>query len=368
MMATSPVNAATFRDRKNLALARLSEIGAPLLTIGARLSARGVPTPPASWRRGILLGADHIGDVLYNTASLPALAEALPECQWHFVATPPASEILANNPYVFGCVASPAALGSIDVALCYNSGGYWRELLSALRYGIPNRVGYVHKGFSALVTHPVRINYPQPYPAYFRDLVAQLTGRPPDWPLRPKIYPSSQNTEKAHAVWRAAELGGKPVIACFLTSRQGAGVWPARKFAETVAILEATDCCQTVLCGTASDTALLDALKTEFGLQAAMITGELDLLSLGIFLQMCAVVLCPDSGPRHLANAVRTPVVFVRNFAVGQIETGAYCETEIDAAPPDLERVAASDQAAAFERLRPEDVADLVRQRLLEQD
>ncbi len=237
------------------------------------------------------MGADHIGDVLYNTASLPVLAEAFPDCEWHFVAAPPPTEILANNPSIKSCVSSPAALGSLDVAICYNSGGYWRELATAVRCGIPNRVGYVHKGFSALVTHPVRINYPQPYPAYFRDLVAQLTGRPPAWPLRPRIYPAAQNGEKAEAAWGAAGLGKKPVVACFLTSRQAAGVWPARKFAETVALLEAMGCCRTVLCGTASDAALLEALKAEFGLQAVTLTGKLDLLSLGSFLQKCAGAL-----------------------------------------------------------------------------
>ncbi|MEO8044795.1 MAG: glycosyltransferase family 9 protein, partial [Spartobacteria bacterium] len=113
-----------------------------------------------------------------------------------------------------------------------------------------------------------------------------------------------------------------------------------------------------------SDAALLEALKAEFGLQAVMLTGQLGLLSLGFFLRKCAVVLCPDSGPRHLANAVETPVVFVRNFAVGRIETGAYCETEIDAAPPELERVVATDQVSAFERLSPENVAEFVRQRV----
>ncbi len=153
------------------------------------------------------------------------------------------------------------------------------------------------------------------------------------------------------------------MIACFLTSRQASGVWPARKFAETVAQLEAADIGRTVLCGTAEDGALLGELKAQFGLQAPLLTGQLDLLALGCFLEKCAVVLCPDSGPRHLANAVGTPVVFVRNFAVGRIETGAYCETEIDAAPA-LERVAPADQAAAFETLAPARVSELVREQM----
>ncbi len=87
--------------------------------------------------------------------------------------------------------------------------------------------------------------------------------------------------------------------------------------------------------------------------------GDLRLLPLACFLQRCAVVLCPDSGPRHLANAVGTPVVFVRNIAVGKVETGVYCETEIDVAPG-LERVSLSKQQTAFAMLTPESVASRV--------
>ncbi|MEO6971708.1 MAG: glycosyltransferase family 9 protein [Chthoniobacterales bacterium] len=360
-MSSSPIQAATFRHPRNLFAARLSEWASPILKGAASFLSRARPTPPASWRCGILLGADHIGDVLYNTASLPILAEAFPQCEWHYVASPPASDILANNPFIKSCVLSPDAIGSVDAAICYNSGGYWRDLIDVVRRGIPNRLGYVHKGFSALVTHPVEINYPQPYPAYFRDLVGQLTEREANWSLRPRIYPSPDDATKADGIWRETGFGGKPVVACFLTSRQAFGVWPARKFAEVVTHLEASGALQMVLCGTTDEADLLGKLKSEFALKTPILAGQLRLLELGCFLQKCAVVLCPDSGPRHLANAVRTPVVFVRNFAVGKIETGAYCETEIDAAP-DLERVSPSEQEDAFDLLRPENVADLVRQ------
>ncbi len=362
-MSLSAVNAASFRDPRNLLLARVSEFGAPLLKCWARASTPGKSTPPSSWRRGVLFGARHIGDVLYNTASLPELASAFPACEWHYVADGPTAQVLAGNPCLASCIPSLASLGPVDVAVCYNSGSYWREIIAATRRGIPNRVGYVHKGLSALVTHPIRINYPQSYPAYFRDLVGQLTNREATWSLRPKIYPSPADNSNAERVWSESGLGQKPVVACFLTSRQASGVWPAGKFAEVVAHVEASGTLQKVLCGTADEADLFAKLKSDFGLKAPILAGQLRLLELGCFLRKCAVVLCPDSGPRHLANAVQTPLVFVRNFAVGKVETGAYCETEIDAAP-DLERVPQIDQARAFDLLPPERVAELVRQQV----
>ncbi|MEO7043436.1 MAG: hypothetical protein ABI035_14330, partial [Gemmatimonadaceae bacterium] len=50
-------------------------------------------------------------------------------------------------------------------------------------------------------------------------------------------------------------------------------------------------------------------------------------------LRRCSVHFCMDSGPRHLANAVGTPVVFTRNLAVRASEAGTYCPTEVDVMP-----------------------------------
>ena len=358
-------NRKRFRSLGKYALACGSELLSPLIRA---VSKSDRETPPQAWRRGLLLGADHIGDVLYNTASLPHLRQGLPECRWSYVAEAPADEVLAGNPNVDSVLSRSLVkrmpAGSFDVAICYNSSSTSRDLLFAARLQIPNRVGYPDKGFSSLVTFPIKIRYPQPYPAYFRDLVGQVTRRPPDWDLRPQIFPTSEDMAAADEAWNSLGLNGSArVVACFATSRQPSGVWPAAKFAETLSHIEARSGAQTILCGTAGDAAALHALKRQFGLRAMIMAGELRLLALACFLRRCAVVLCPDSGPRHLANAVGTPVVFVRNLAVGKIETGVYCDTEMDVAP-DVERVPRTDQPDVFARLRPEMISAVVTARI----
>ena len=307
------------------------------------------------------MGATHIGDMLYNTGSLPHLAAGLPDCRWTWVAEAPASAVLAGNPCLEAVISradlSKQPRGNFDVAICYNSSSTWRDLIFAAKLGLPNRVGYADKGFSGLVTRSLQIRHPQPYPAYFRDLVSQVTGQPPTWSLQPRIYPNQYDEKLAAAVWdRHLLTAHLPVVACFVTSRQPYGVWPAESFAKTVAKLEASGACSVILCGTKGDIPQLELLKARFCLRSSIIAGELELLSLSCLLRRCAVVLCPDSGPRHIANAVGTRVVFVRNLAVGKIETGAYCETEIDAAP-DVEEVATAAQPRAFKLLTPEQLA-----------
>ena len=93
-----------FQSRTGYALAVCAELGAPVLRF---LSARvtGAQTPPSQWRRGLILGHTHIGDVLFRTASLPQLARALPECEWHYLATAEGAQ-LHGRPSLFTIVKS----------------------------------------------------------------------------------------------------------------------------------------------------------------------------------------------------------------------------------------------------------------------
>lgn len=221
-----------------------------------------------------------------------------------------------------------------DVALCYDTGAYWKPLMLAIRAGIPNRVGYVHKGCSGGVTHPIGINFPQPYPAYFRDLVAQLTGMPPDGPLQPKVYPSQDDSREADALWRSFFLSGnQPVLAAFVASRQSIGVPPPRFLGEILASLSTRTPVNILLMGGTDDEALLHFLKHQWRLSAHIIAGRLNLRAVTALLARCTLVFSTDSGPRHLANAAGVPVAFVRNLWSRRIETGQYLDTETDLAP-----------------------------------
>lgn len=337
----------TFRSPTLYAAACATEIAAPLLRVFARMRNPGNPTHPSTWRTALLLGADHIGDVLYRTPSLHALKRSFPDCEWLFAVSGSAGEVLANNPHVTPVILpahapdKSAALANalrgkvVDAVLCYNSGGYWTDLLTALDLGISNRVGYVHKGCSAWVTHPAKINFPQPYPAYFRDLVAQLTQQTGDWSLRPLVYPSDQDHAEANALWDDLHLGQTPVLACFPFTRQTTPSWSANNFAQALKSVAESTGVQPLLCGGPDDGHRLSALATQATLSCPVLAGRLNLRALTAFLSRTALVFANDSGPRHLANAAGVQVAFIRNLWPRRIETGCYLDTETDLAPMD---------------------------------
>jgi len=357
-----------FRSPRQLICAHATEALAPMLRMGSSWWSNS-STSPERWRKGLLIGANHIGDILYRTSSLMQLAKGFPDCTWDILTPEPAAQILEGNPAIrkihrmeipyYGSEDfMTLKQEQYDVAICYDSGSYTHPLLTTTLLGIPNRVGYVHKGWSGLVTHPIGIKYPQPFPAYFRDLVAQLTRQEASWDLRPKVTLTEQDHRKAEALWSELMLADdRPVLACFVTTRQPTGVWPLEKFRETLELLHGSSPAQIVLCGAPQDKEILKSLESSLSFQVCINAGQLGLRALIAFLAKCHVVLSTDSGPRHLANAAGVPVVFVRNPWFSRKEAGVYCpESEYDMAL-DLEFVIPNNQGAYWQNVTVEAVA-----------
>ena len=337
-----------FRSTANYAAAVASELAAPALRLGARLLARGGATSPTEWRRGVIFGNAHIGDVLYRTCSLQHLAASLPQCEWSYLAAPTSAAVLEGNPALAEVLPivqgdSAAAISDLDalrkrgfdVALCTENTRGYEALLLATRLGIPNRVGFVQKGFSGLATIGVPLAAPMSRPAQFRRMVETITRTPDESPLRPRVYPTAADRESADAEWRRLGLDdGRYVIATAITTRQTTGAFPPEFFAALLSrIAAARPRARVLLLGSSDDRTALDAVARVLGDRAVISAGRLALRGVVSLLARCVAFVGSDSGPRHLANAAEIPVFFVRNMGGSQAESGWYCATEVDVAP-----------------------------------
>lgn len=347
----------------------------PLRAVACALVPRPAE-PPGAWRRGLIVGHPHIGDVLYRTASLGPLAESFPRCEWHFLAAPGSAQVLRGNPHLAAVHAdsvgdeawqlAPGALARLrrldfDVVLCTNSVRYYADLALALRLRAPSRVGFTYKGLGGLVTHPVPIDFPSPYPAYFRGMVAALAGRPPTWGLRPRVYPGPADTDRAAAVMREVGLdSGAPIVVTVLTQRQKGEIWPIGHWLDALRLVHRATDSVVALCGAAEDSEFLAAVARRADFPMRVLAGRLDLLAFAEMLRRSAVFFGVDSGPRHLANAAGIPVVFFRHLAYLRAEAGAYCDAETDLSPPDAELLTRPAQRDVLARIAPDVVAERV--------
>jgi heptosyltransferase II len=363
----------------NYLLGCASELCAPILRGATRRLVPGQKSPPASWKRGLIISHTRIGDVLFRTCSLEQLKKGLPDCEWYYLAAPDSAEVLRGNPFLAsvlplcdsaGCLrllpgaAEELRAMKLEVALCTNPNTYWQDHKVALAAKIPNRIGFVHRGLSGLVTSAVSCNYPSPWAGYFRQIVAQVTGVAPDWPLIPMMYASQEDERLALAQWKKMGLpGDAPVVACFMTTREASHVWPKDCYQATLKLVRENSGAHIVLSGSKQDASMLGEFAARCGVPCKVMAGELGLGGLFCFLKKCSAVLSPDSGPRHIANAAGTPVVFMRNLFCSKIETGRYCQNEIDLSP-DAEFVPVDEQETLLRRVSPALVAQTILQLL----
>ncbi len=353
MRGISGIDPRAFRKRRNLWLAYLSELASPVLNAAATMTARGRSSPPSQWRNGLIVGHNHLGDVLYRTCSLEPLRRALPECSWSYLTSPVSAQALKNNASLLEILPFAAGEDSwklrhggflelsarrFDVVLCTNTLRHYPDFALAAALRIPNRAGYIDKGLSGMITHPVMLNFPDSYPAYFRSMVAQIANIDPDWTLRPRIFPDDASRRQAEAAWRGAGFdGSRPVLACTPVTRQPSGDAPRDVLLSILSRARNVLDFDVALCGAPEDLEELGRMAQTLPFEATVLAGRLDVLAFAALLEKCAALLTVDSGPRHLGNAVGLPVLFTRNLAQLRVETGKYCETETDVFPDTAE-------------------------------
>lgn len=86
-------------------------------------------------------------------------------------------------------------------------------------------------------------------------------------------------------------------------------VWPPERFARVAGILQKEHGTRALLCGTAYDRPVLEAIRAQIDLPELILEGSVGMLA--AVLSRASLCLSNDSGPRHLAIAVGTPSVAI---------------------------------------------------------
>ena len=108
---------------------------------------------------------------------------------------------------------------------------------------------------------------------------------------------------------QAAGASDERLIGVNLGASDERRVWPLENFARVVNALQDQPQTRVVLLGGPEDKARMVALQQLVAREAVQCAGELSPRVTAALLERCAVLITNDSGPMHLAIAVKTPVV-----------------------------------------------------------
>jgi ADP-heptose:LPS heptosyltransferase len=131
--------------------------------------------------------------------------------------------------------------------------------------------------------------------------------------LEPQIFPSVADLDTAHTLLRQEGIDESRPIAVFITQTSGKQLksWREDRFRAVAETLHQEQGMQIVFAGTASESPSIDALRKVFSFSTANVAGRTSLQELSALLSLADVALTLDTGPMHLARAVRLPMVVI---------------------------------------------------------
>jgi ADP-heptose:LPS heptosyltransferase len=275
---------------------------------------------------------DNLGDVLLATPAIHALRRALPTARFTLFASPVGAQVAALNPDLDDALEyrapwmdpdrrlpqDPAREGSILAEL--RRGGYDGAIIftsyhqsplptAYLGYlaGIPLRHAASIDGPGSLLTsrhrHPDRMMHEVERGL---DLVGGL-GVPPaadDLVLRPR----EEDRLMMRELVRHYRRGGRPVIVAHPGCTQIARTYPPDLFAEAANAIRAETGAQFIWTGADHESDLVARIQRDLDEPGLNLAGQTDLSQLAALIAACDLALTNNTGPMHVAAAVKTPV------------------------------------------------------------
>jgi len=265
-----------------------------------------------------------IGDTLMALPALSALRRHYSDDEiW--IAAPPGIRDLFAGPETRERLFLPAPMtGKTSLrraAAAWREGRFSTGILltnsfgSALEFavaGIPERWGYDRDGRGFFLTRRVRFRRPERpvhMVRYYLDLMEGL-GIPAVAPdIRIALAPEEKR--RGREILASAGLEpGRPLVILNPGAAYGpAKRWPAERFAELAALLQQRHDAEIAVTGTARDREAAEAVGAGLARPAALLAGKTSLRELLSVMASASVFVTNDSGPMHMANALRIPVV-----------------------------------------------------------
>lgn len=271
-----------------------------------------------------------LGDLLLSTPVMHSLKEEFPRARLTVMAREAFVDVVEGNPKVDRVIPVPADFtrgfknfsrqlslvreGSYDLALVLWTSA--REAYLLTLAGIPLRVGQAGRlMYSFLFTHRVerrsdRGDEESHQVETLLDYVRVLGIEPKNRELDFFIPPQAQ----AHADSMLEEMGiGRDDFLIGFNCTKGLpvtpGQWPVEKFSSFARSLAGHFGAKMIFTGTNGEKAIVDAVMSGLSGPFYSMAGKTTIKEAAALIRRCRLFVSPDSGPMHIAAALKVPVV-----------------------------------------------------------
>ncbi|MEM8739378.1 MAG: lipopolysaccharide heptosyltransferase II [Planctomycetota bacterium] len=277
-------------------------------------------------RRLLVVMPTWFGDILMATPTLRALRTLWPDAHLAVLVRENLTDLVEGLSAIDQILPAPAKgqggsafrlakrLSRMDFDTAVLLPNSFRSAALVAMAGIPRRVGYDRDGRGVLLTDRLiprresRVFLPVPTLDYYLSLARYLGAPSQDGDHA--MHVATRPEDDARAAELLAPAKGRPVVLFNPGAQKPAKRWPAERFAQLAARCTEERGCAVAVTGSPAER---DVLARVTG---AATTAVIDLPKAGMNVRLlksvarhAAVMVTNDTGPRHLAAAVGTPLV-----------------------------------------------------------
>lgn len=277
-----------------------------------------------------------LGTAIHATPLIAAIHAAIPDARISAAASGFALEVLRGNPGLERLIPTPSPLrellpaanalrkakpfGRERYAVLLTTGNERSRItLAAMLSGAPTRVGFTvvpelareHLRFDPRISQIANNLRILEALGHGPALLAQLNANPSL--LEPQVFPSADDVATAHLLLREQGIDESKPIAVFITqtSPTQRKSWREDRFRAVAETLRRDYAMQIVFAGTSAESPAIDALRSGLSFPTASVAGQTSLLELSAIMGLSDIALTLDTGPMHLARAMRLPMVII---------------------------------------------------------
>jgi heptosyltransferase-2 len=265
-----------------------------------------------------------IGDAVLSLPAVASIQRSFPQDEVWIAAEEGVKDLFSADGLAAGVVTVPRSKdvktlrraarelkghGFKIVILLTNSFG------SALLFylaGVPDRWGYGTDGRALLLTRPVRVREretPRHQLHYYLDLVSGLGLKILPAELRYPLPPEEKEKARAELLRLGIDPARPLVILSPGASYGPAKKWPTSRFARLSCLFQEEKKAEVLIVGSAHETETARTISSSLSKKPVSLMGRTTLPQLLGLLSLARLVISNDSGPMHLANSLRVPVV-----------------------------------------------------------
>ncbi|MFH1782213.1 MAG: lipopolysaccharide heptosyltransferase II [Candidatus Omnitrophota bacterium] len=272
-------------------------------------------------KRILIVNVNWLGDTLFVTPFIRALRENYPDGHIAVLTHPRCKDVLENNPHINELIFFNEKRGFFNIlskmsvikSKRFDTGfilrpSFSRTLLLYLS-GIPERIGYDDKRSSTLLTKKIKAD-PTPLHKieYFLGIARGMGIEP-----RSKDYEFFVTDKDRSGGDKLLISSGVEAGEDFIVINPGGNWdlkrWPKKNFARLGDEIQNRLKIKVILTGAEKDKRLCEDISRIMNTKPVVLCGKTSLKTLGAVFERARCVISNDSGPMHIASAVKTKTI-----------------------------------------------------------